>query len=226
MTTKEVLAVLHSHANPDNVKGMARFGVKGKQLMGISIPVLRALARKTGKDHALAQGLWQSGFHEARILAGMIEDPLRVTGQQMDSWVAGFDSWDVCDQVCGNVFDRTPFAYAKAAEWAASEVEYTRRAGFALMAALAVHDKKSTDTKFVQFFPLIKKYAHDDRNFVKKAVNWALRQIGKRSASLHPLAMAVAQELVVMDSRSAKWIGRDAIRELQSDAVKKRLKNH
>lgn len=198
---------------------MKRFGIHGGNLLGISIPTLRALAKNIGKDHDIAADLWASGIHEARLLAAFVDDPALVTKQQMESWVHEFDSWDICDQVCGNLFDRTPFAYDKAEEWVQSDQEYVRRAGFAMMATLAVHDKKSMDAKFEQFFPLIERYAFDDRNFVRKAVNWALRQIGKRNERLRLLAIGCAKKVLSQDTKSSRWIARDALRELQSDTT-------
>lgn len=235
MQIEEVLKKLKSHGNPKNVEGMARFGINPEKTFGIPIPVLRKMAKEIGKDssfakaskdkHDLAQKLWNSGYHEARILAGFIDDPKLVTEKQMDAWIQDFDSWDVCDQVCANLFDKTPFAFDKAKEWAKRSEEFEKRAGFALMAALAWHDKEAKDEKFVHFFPLIKEGSTDGRNFVKKAVNWALRQIGKRSIQLNREARKWAEEIQKLDSKSAKWIAADALRELQSDAVQERLPN-
>jgi len=205
---------LRKYKNPANVKGMARFGINSKNTLGVSMPILRTIAKKIGKNHKLAIALWKTGIHEARILAGIIDDPKRVTEAQMDAWIQDFDSWDVCDQVSMNVFDKTPYAYIKAKEWTSHNLEFERRAGFALMAALAVHDKKAKDGDFIQFFPLIEKYADDGRNFVKKAVNWALRQIGKRNPTLCKRALLVAEKLKQSENKSAKWIGSDAHREL------------
>ncbi|MBU0629523.1 MAG: DNA alkylation repair protein [Candidatus Margulisbacteria bacterium] len=216
MNVKELLVELKKQANPRNAAGMARFGINPKNALGISIPVLRGLAKKIGKDHQLAEQLWQSGIHEARLLAGFIDDYRQVTVKQMESWVKDFDSWDICDQVCSNLFDKTPVGYKKAVEWAVRKEEFVRRAGFVMMACLAVHDKTAPDEKFIRFFPLIKKYSTDERNFVKKAVNWALRQIGKRNKELCYLALELGEEIVKIDSPSAKWIARDAIRELKS----------
>jgi 3-methyladenine DNA glycosylase AlkD len=220
----EILTRLRAHANPKNVEGMARFGINPKNTLGISIPVLRRLAREIGKDHALATALWKSGIHEARILAAFVDEPEQVTAAQMDRWVKGFDSWDVCDQVCANLFWRTPFAVAKAVEWSKDEREFVKRAGFALMAALAWHNEAATDTQFKRFFPAIKRGALDERNFVKKAVNWALRQIGKRNSSLNKKSIKLAREIQKLDSKSARWIAADALRELTSRSVRNRLK--
>jgi 3-methyladenine DNA glycosylase AlkD len=218
VTCSEVLNLLHAEANPANVAGMARFGISSTGTLGISIPFLRSLAKQIGKDHALALQLWESAIHEARILASFIDDPHLVTPEQMERWVVGFDSWDVCDQVCGNLFDRTPYAHERAKAWAHRPEEFVRRAGFALMATLAVHDKQASDEAFLNFFPLIQKYAEDDRNFVKKAINWALRQIGKRNDSLRAAAVDVAHEILAdateRQSKAARWVAQDALREL------------
>ena len=202
---------------------MKRFGINIKYALGVRVPVLRALAKKIGKDHKLALGLWKSGIHEARILAGMIDDPLKVTEKQMEQWVKGFNSWDVCDQCCGNLFDKLPVAWEKAVEWAKRDEEFVKRAGFALMACLAWHDKGSHDRKFIKFFPVIKKHSTDERNFVKKAVSWALRQIGKRNLNLNKKAIKIAREIKRIDSKSAQWIANDAIRELTSENIQKRV---
>jgi 3-methyladenine DNA glycosylase AlkD len=211
---EEIVKKLKSYSNPHNVAGMARFGINPNNTLGVNIPILRALAKTIGKNHKLAIVLWKTGIHEARILAGLIDDPKFVTEAQMDEWIAGFDSWDVCDLVCMNLFDKMSNAFAKAKEWTSHNPEYERRAGFALMAALAVHDKKANDGDFIQFFPLIEKHADDDRNFVKKAVNWALRQIGKRNPALCKRAILVAKRLKRGENKSSRWIGSDAFREL------------
>lgn len=231
MTKKEIIERLKSLRNPKNVAGMARFGINPDSTLGIPIPVLRNLAKKIGKNHALAQELWNSGIHEARLLAGFIDNPKDVTEKQMDKWVSDFDSWDICDQVCMNLFDKTPYTYGKAMEWSSNKKEFIKRAGFAIMAVLAVHDKKATDDKFLHFLPVIVREAGDDRNFVKKAVNWALRQIGKRNKALNSVAINCAEEIsgiaakdIDAVSRKARmWVANDAIRELTSEAVQKKL---
>jgi 3-methyladenine DNA glycosylase AlkD len=225
MHTTEAIARLKSLANPANVEGMARFGINPQSTLGVSVPVLRKLARELGRDHALAQELWGSGIHEARILAAFVDDPKRVTEEQMERWVRDFDSWDVCDQVCASLFDRTPFAYQKAAQWSVQSAEFVKRAGYALMAALAWHDKSAADAKLAAFLPLIERGATDERNFVRKAVNWALRQIGKRNAALNALAIEAARRIQRLDSRSARWIATDALLELESGAVQQRLRS-
>lgn len=219
-TSEQIIANLKQLRSVQAIEGMARFGINPAQAMGVSIPVLRKMAKDIGKNQALAIELWDSGIHEARILASMIADPQLMTPELMDAWVNEFDTWDVCDQVCGNLFDRTPFAFEKAIEWCQREQEFVRRAGFVMMAELAVHDKKAPDESFIQFFPLIKQYANDERNFVKKAVNWALRQIGKRNSRLYALALACAHEIQNMDSKTARWIARDAIKELEAKEKK------
>jgi 3-methyladenine DNA glycosylase AlkD len=223
MRLEDVISSLEAMANPKNVEGMARFGINPTNTLGISIYDLRKVAMTIGVDHALALDLWKSRIHEARILAGYIDDPDKVTQAQMDAWVKDFDSWDVCDQVCSSLFDRTEFAFSKAIEWSARKEEFVKRAGFVMMAALSVHDKEASDKQFERFFPIIKREATDERNFVKKAVNWALRQIGKRNGALNKRALKVAEEISSIDSRGARWIAADALRELRSEAVQRRL---
>ena len=223
MQYNDIIQRLKSLSDPEAVKGMARFGINPENTYGVSVPDLRKIARGISTGHALAEQLWASGIHEARILASMIDRPEMVTEAQMESWVKGFDSWDVCDQCCSNLFDKTKFAYQKAAEWSKREEEFVKRAGFTLMATLAVHDKKATDEEFLKFLPIIKRESIDNRNFVKKAVNWALRQIGKRNLNLNKMAIKAAEEIQQIDSRSARWIAADAIRELTSEAVQRRL---
>jgi len=211
-----LIAELRAHANPANVAGMARYGIATDRAFGVPIPILRALAKRAGKDHRLAGELWASGIHEARILATMVEDPARITPAQMDRWARDFDSWDVCDQTCQNLFRSTSHACSKAAEWSGAKREYVRRAGFALMAGLAVQRNKLDDAQFESFLELIEGAATDDRNLVKKAVNWALRQIGKRNARLLGKAIAAAERIERQDARPARWIAKDALRELRS----------
>jgi 3-methyladenine DNA glycosylase AlkD len=211
---KDILRRLRAAGDAAHRAGMARFGINTERALGISVPVLRKMSREFRRDHALAAELWASGVHEARILATMIDDPREVTAAQMDAWVREAESWDLCDRVTGNLFDKTPFAHRKAMVWSRRKKEFVRRAGFSLMAALAVHDKAAADAKFRQFFPAIVAAATDDRNFVRKGVNWALRQIGKRNAALRKDAIAVAREIARLDSRAARWIAADALREL------------
>lgn len=224
MQYKEIIRKLESMSDQKIVEDMVRFGINPKNAYGISMPNLRKIAREMGKNHLLAQELWSSGVHEARILASVIDEPKMVTVKQMENWVKDFDSWDVCDQCCGDLFDKTEFAYQKAMEWSKRDEEFVKRAGFVLMAKLALHDKKAEDKAFLTFLPIIKRESIDDRNFVKKAVNWALRQIGKRNVELNIAAVETAKEIQKMDSRSAKWIAADALRELTSEAVQQRLR--
>lgn len=223
MQIEEIIIRLKSLSNPKSVEGMARYGINPEKTLGVSIPVLRKMATEIGRSHFLAQQLWDTGIHEARILAGMIDEPEKVDESQMEQWVGDFDSWDVCDQCCMNLFDRTGFAYRKAIEWSRREEEFVKRAGFALMAVLAFHDKKAGDDAFLKFFPAIEKESVDGRNYVKKAVNWALRQIGKRNIHLNKLAIEIAKNIQKIDSKAARWIAADALRELEGEAVQKRL---
>jgi 3-methyladenine DNA glycosylase AlkD len=220
---KRLIKKLKSLSNPEAVSGMARFGINPKNTYGIPIPVLRKMAKEIGKNHLLAQKLWSSGVHEARILAGMIDLPEEVTEKQMERWARDLDSWGVCDQVCSNLLDRTKFAHKKAMDWSKRGEEFVKRAGFVLMATLAVHDKEAGDKEFLKFLPIIKREARDERNFVKKAVNWALRQIGKRNLYLNRMAIKTAKEIQGIESKAGKWIASDAIRELASEAIQKRL---
>ncbi len=224
MSAERVIEELRSKSNPTALAGMARYGISTGSALGISVPTLRSMAKKLGRDHRLAQELWGSGIHEARILAAMVDDPAKVTEKQMESWVADFDSWDVCDCCCGNLFDKTAPAYSKALEWSGREREFVKRAGFVLMAELAVRDKKAPDESFLQFFDAIEGGTTDGRNFVKKAVNWALRQIGKRNARLNREALGLARRISKMDSSGARWVASDATRELRSEAVQKKLR--
>ena len=225
MDASQLLAKLRALGDPTAVEGMRRFGISGKQMLGVSAKDLRKVARKIGREHGLAGELWRTGVHEARILAALIDEPEKVTTRQMDTWARQFDSWDICDACCGNLFDKTPFAYRKAVEWSRAKPEFVRRAGYSLMAELVVHDKSAPDSKFLPFLKEIKSGASDERNFVKKSVNWALRQIGKRNRRLNKAAIRVAIEIESMDSRSAKWIAADALRELKSESVARRLRN-
>jgi 3-methyladenine DNA glycosylase AlkD len=216
MNYEEVIARLEALKDIERAKGAEHFGIKPTtQFYGIAVPDIRDLAKEIKTDHALAEKLWESGIHEGRLLATMIDDPKEVTEEQMERWVSSFDTWDVCDQCCGNLFDRTPYAYSKAVEWSQREEEFVKRAAFALMAWAAVHDKKAADSHFENFLPIIQRESNDDRNFVKKAVNWALRQIGKRNKTLNKQAIETAERIQKLDSKAAKWIASDALRELR-----------
>ena len=218
-----VINELAGLGRPQNRAGMARYGINVADAFGVSISDLRKIAGRLGTDHGLAQSLWGTRNHEARILAAMIDDPAQVSDEQMEAWASAFDSWDLCDQVCSNLFDRTSAAHAKAAEWAGRDEEFVKRAGFALMATLSVHDKTAHEAAFLAFLPLIEREAGDERPYVKKAVNWALRQIGKRDRALNRAAIATAERVRAQGSRSARWIAGDALRELLSDKVQQRL---
>jgi 3-methyladenine DNA glycosylase AlkD len=223
MKYENILKKLKSMSNPEAVKGMARYGINPKNNLGVSISKLRPIAKEIGKDHDLALKLWSSGTHDARLLACFIEDPVKITGEQMDSWSKDFDSWDVCDQACTSLFDLTPLAWKKVFEWAKRDEEFVKRAAFSIIAGLAVHDKKASDKEFEQFSTLIKKHSVDERNYVKKAVNWALRNIGKRNLVLNKQMIKLSEEIRKIDSKSARWIANDAIRELSSEKVQNRL---
>jgi len=225
MKNDDIIKKLKELSNPEAVAGMARYGINPENTFGVSVPNLRQIAKEAGKDHALAQQLWSSGIHEARILASMVDDPRLVTEEQMESWVKDFDSWDVCDQCCMNLFARTEFATQKAAEWSSNDKEFIKRAAFVLMARLSLRSNKADNDFFEPFFLLIKSGADDGRNYVKKAVNWALRQIGKRNLGLNRRAIKVAEEIQNTDSKSARWIAANALRELTSPAVRQRLRD-
>ena len=225
MEYEKVIKKLKYLSNPKAIIGMVRYGITPENTYGVSIPNLRKIAKEIGISHKLAQQLWTTNFRETRILASMIDDLDMVTEAQMENWVNEFNYWEICDQCCMNLFEKTKFANKKAVEWSAREKEFVKRAGFVLMARLAVSDKKADDNKFEKFFPIIKREAIDERNYVKKAVSWALRQIGKRNLNLNGRAIKIAKEIQEMDSKSAKWIASDAIRELTGEAVQKKLLN-
>jgi 3-methyladenine DNA glycosylase AlkD len=223
-TWEEVVKRLKLMGDPRAAEGATRFGICVSNILGVSAPNLRRLAKEVGRNHVLAGRLWTTGIHDARVLATLIDVPAEVTRRQMEQWAADFDSWAVCDAACGRLFDKTPYAWDKAVEWTGREPEYVKRAGFVLMAALAVHDKEAPDERFEAFLPLLVRHAADERNFVRKAVNWALRQIGKRNRRLNRLAVQVAGQIQQIGCRSARWIASDALRELTSDKVRGRLK--
>jgi len=223
MRASEVLQALRSLASGDVRASMKRFGIKVDNAHGVTTPALKALARKIGRDHQLAAELWDSGTFEARAVAALIDEPDKVTRAQMDRWTRAFDSWAICDGCCCYLFRKTPFAWDKAVEWTTKPGEFAKRAGFALMAYLAIHEKKASDESFAAFLPIIQREADDDRLYVRKAVNWALRQIGKRSARLNALAIQTAEAIRARDTRSARWIAADALRELRSARVQAKL---
>jgi len=223
MNYDEIITTLQALANPENVKGMARFGITTHNNLGISIYQLRPLAKQIGTNHALALRLWDSQLHDARLLACFIDDPIQLTSEQMNAWAADFDSWDICDQACTSLFDQSPLAYDKVFQWADNQNEFIRRAAFSLIAGLAVHDKTAPDQVFEDFLALCVKYSTDERNYVKKAVNWALRNIGKRNIPLNNKALQTAKKIKNIDSRSARWIAADAIRELTSQKIQEKI---
>jgi 3-methyladenine DNA glycosylase AlkD len=214
-SSNEVIREMRALADPSRLKGMARFGIDTSSALGLSVPTIRAIARRLGKDQALAQQLWDSGIHEARTLASMVADPRAITRSTMDRWARDFNSWDVCDACCCDLFDRTPFVWQKIPRWAADKREYVRRAAFSTLACAAVHDKTAADQRFLDGLVLVERYAFDDRNFVRKAVNWALRNIGKRNERLLPAAIACAKRVRAQDSKAARWIAADALREFR-----------
>jgi 3-methyladenine DNA glycosylase AlkD len=222
-TVKDVLNKLQSMAQPEHLEGMAKYGMTVEQRLGVSVPGMRKLSREIGKNHKLALDLWRTGIAEARIVAAMVGDPDELTEEQMEEWVKGINSWDVCDQVCMNLFEKNQLAWKKIVDWSEREEEFVKRTAFSLIACLAWHDKKASDEKFLELLPLIIRGATDERNFVKKAVNWALRNIGKRNLSLNEAAINTAREIQRLDSKSARWIAADAIRELESGVIQSRL---
>jgi len=224
MQYEKVIEKLKTLTNPEAIEGMKRFGITANKTFGVSIPDLRNLAKEIGKNHYLAIKLWSSGIHDARILASLIDDPKIVTEEQMENWVKDFDSWDICDQCCNNLFRKTQFAFQKVIDWSNRKEEFVKRTAFSLIAFLAIHDKEKEDIEFVKFLSIIKNESIDERNFVKKSVNWALRQIGKRNLNLNKKAIETAKEIETIDSKSAKWIASDALRELTSEKIQKRLR--
>jgi 3-methyladenine DNA glycosylase AlkD len=216
MTAREIIAELQSQANPANVAGMARFGINSNGTLGVSVAEIRKLAKRAGRSHDLALELWASGIHEARILATIVDEPERLTRRQMDSWARDFDSWDVCDHACQNLFWRSPHAWEMVRKWSRARGEFVRRAGFALLASLATRCPDIPAGHWAEALVMIEEAATDDRNYVRKAVNWALRRIGRRNSDMRAVAIVTARKLKQMESRAARWIGSDALRELQS----------
>ncbi len=229
MNIEEIIKKLESLGSPENVAGMARFAIKTKKALGVSAPNLKVLAKEIKKQtkdrHSLALELWETGIHEARAIAYLIENPKDVTENQMDSWVKDFDNWAICDGTCGHLFCKTTFAYEKVFEWSDSDEEFIKRAGICLIAWLSVHDKKADDEKIAKFLPILEQKADDERNFIKKAVNWSLRQIGKRSVYLNKFAIESALRIQAQNTKSARWIAADALRELRNKKVQDRLLN-
>jgi 3-methyladenine DNA glycosylase AlkD len=223
-TVARAVEELRRHGKKRNVEGMARFGIRAKRVLGVSKPQLDGIVRRVGKNHELGLRLWATEIHDARLLGMLISDPEKVTSQQMELWVRDFDNWDLCDGTCCHLFGFTRLAWKKAFTWTTRKAEFQKRAGFALAAYLAVHDKNAPDQRFRSFLDAIEREAWDQRNFVRKAVNWALRNIGKRNKSLNKQAIDCAERIRRQDHRAARWIANDALRELRSDAVQNRLR--
>ena len=225
MTVPEILAWLERKGTKKNRDGMARYAIVAPKAFGVSVGDIRALGKTVGRDHALADALWKTGWYEARMLVGFVADPARVTPAQMDRWARDFDNWAICDHLCFHLFDRTPHAWRKIAQWGRSRDEFVKRAAFALLASVALHDKEAPDARFLATLPLVERAAADERNFVKKGVSWALRGVGRRNKALHGPAVAVARRLAASDASAPRWVGKDALRELTSAAVVRRLKD-
>ena len=225
MNAEEVLDRLGSISDSTRLQGMSRYGINVNDALGVSMPEMRGLAKSIGKEHDLALDLWNSGVHEARIMTSLLADPKLLTEEQMEMMVQDLDSWDVCDQCCSNLFSRTPMAMRKALEWSEREAEFQKRAGFATMAALAVHCKQLREEDIMLLLEAVVRESHDDRNYVRKAVNWALRQIGKRDMGSNRSAINAAEKVLARGDRASRWVASDALRELRSEAVQERLKN-
>jgi 3-methyladenine DNA glycosylase AlkD len=220
---RDVLAWLKKRGTKANRDGMARYAIVAPRSFGVSVADLRELSKRVGRDHDLAQALWDTGWYEARMLTSFVDEPERVTAAQMDRWAKDFDNWAICDALCFQLFDRTPHAWRKVEQWSGRREEFVKRAAFALLASLALHDKTTADDRFLSSLALIERTATDDRNFVKKGVSWALRAVGRRSSRLNAASVATATRLIASDSPPARWIGRDARRELTSAAVQRQV---
>ena len=224
MTLEEIVQWLETNQNKENAEGMERFGIATTKIYGLTMPQLRKMAKVIGPNHALALKLWSFNSRETRILAGMVEEPKKTTPQQMDTWAQEFDNWEICDQTCQNLYIKTRFAIDKAIEWSDDEREYVKRSGFAIMAWLAFKKQHLKEDTLHTFLTLLKEGASDDRKMVKKSVNWALRQIGKRDKEWNDHAIATAKEIALIGTKPARWIARDALKELESKAVRNRLR--
>ena len=224
-STQEILTKLKSKAKPDNLPGMARYGINTEKRLGVQIPELRQLAKETGKNHQIALELWQTGIAEARILAAMTDEPEKVTEQQMENWVKDINSWDIDDQITMNLFEKTPLSWKKITDWSQRPEEFVRRTAYSLLACLAWHNKTATDQQFTQLFPVIASGATDERKSIQKSISWALRSIGKRNPQLNRAAIQLAQEIQQTNTKPARWIANDVTRELQSQSVQNRLQN-
>jgi 3-methyladenine DNA glycosylase AlkD len=220
---EEALADLKRRGSKKNVEGMARYGIRARKAFGVSMGAMRALARRFGRSHELAEALWKTGWHEARILASFVDEPEKVTPEQMDRWCRDFDNWAICDTVCFHLFDKTPHAFRKIAMWSKSRDEFVKRAAFALLASVALHDRKSGDEPFMECLALLERAASDDRNFVKKGVSWGLRGLGHRNLPLHEASVALARRLAASREPAVRWVGKDALRGLTRPAVTRRF---
>ena len=220
---REVLAFLERRGSKKNRDGMARYAITAPKVFGVSVADLHRLAKRLGRDHDLALALWETGWYEARMLAAFVDEPARVTSSQMDRWAKDFDNWAICDTHCFHLFDRTPHAWKKVRQWSRRREEFVKRAAFALLAGIALHDKKAPDDPFLEALPLAERAAADERNFVKKGVSWALRTVGRRNQTLNTATVALARRLVASADTAPGWVGRDVFKELTSPAVQKRL---
>ncbi len=221
---REALTWLERKGTKKNRDGMARYAIVAPNAFGVSVANIRLLGKSLGRDHELAAALWETGWYEARMLAAFVDEPDRVTPAQMDRWARDFDNWAICDHLCFHLFDRTPHAWRKIEQWSGKRDEFVKRAAFALLASVALHDKKEGDAPFVRSLRLIENAATDERNFVKKAVSWAVRSVGRRNKGLNTASVAVATRLAESPDRASRWVGKDALRELTSAAVQRRLK--
>jgi 3-methyladenine DNA glycosylase AlkD len=217
------LAWLKRHGTKKTRDGFARYGIHTEKAFGVSMGDVQALGKRLGRNHELAAALWATGWYEARLLTSYVDDPARVTSQQMDRWCRDFDNWGICDTVCFCLFDRTPHAWTKVTKWSGRREEFVKRAAFALLASLALHDKRSGDEPFLESLRFIERAAGDERNFVKKGVSWALRGIGRRNAALHAASLELARRLAASPDPSARWIGKDALKDITRPAVARRL---
>jgi 3-methyladenine DNA glycosylase AlkD len=220
---REALSSLEQMGTQRDRENLPRFGITATKAFGVSVTNIRALAKRLGRSHQLAAALWDTGWYEARMLASFVDEPARVRRTQMERWCRDFDNWAICDTLCLHLFDRTPHAWAKVAEWSDKRDEFVKRAAFALLASLATHDKRAADEPFVEGLRLIERAATDDRNFVKKGVSWALRRIGRRNSALNEAAVKLARRLLASAAPAARWVGRDALKELTSPAVTRQL---
>jgi 3-methyladenine DNA glycosylase AlkD len=219
----ETLRWLEKRGTKAGREGMARYGIVSPKAYGVSMTTTKSLAKKLGKDHDLALELWDTGWFEARMLTSFVDEPARVTSSQMDSWAKDFDNWAICDTICFHLFDKTPYAWSKVEKWANRKDEFVKRAAFALIASVALHDKKAPDAPFLKSLKLIENAADDDRNFVKKGVSWALRGVGHRNKPLHAAALDLAEKLAASNDKTKRWIGKDVIRDITRPAILERV---